>query len=191
MGFKSSVSCTFIVHFKPEAMYPVWSQSNEKRTHSITFRYTRESSGSVMSLVTTDQALHIRQLDLAILLGKAILSCSVRIPDTCSQICIYAAAFGNIYSKFGYTGESSPYSLSHVIIAPVQYISESQLALRHSTPYWVLQLEYAMRLTYSWHSYSFCLYLIKVLVHWTVLSTYPYYQSITAYMPITVAIKSV
>jgi len=54
MGFKSFAHCEFVVHRKPEAMYAFRSQRHGKTHNSTTFRNTRESSGPVMSLVTTD-----------------------------------------------------------------------------------------------------------------------------------------
>jgi len=96
MGFESFVRCKFVVHRKPEATYAFRSQSNGKTHNSTTFRYTGESSGPVMSLVTTDQAMHICQFHLAIMSGEARLSCCVRIRDTGSQIHSNAAAFAGI-----------------------------------------------------------------------------------------------
>ena len=79
MGFESFVNCEFVVHRKPEAMYAFRSQSNGKMNNSTTLRYTGESSGPFMSLVTPDQALHICEFHLAIISGEAILSCCVTI----------------------------------------------------------------------------------------------------------------
>ena len=96
MSFESFVRCEFVVDRKLEATYAFRSQSNGKTHNSTTFRYTGESSGPVMSLVTTDQALHICQFHMAIMSGEARLSCCVRIRDTGSQIHITAATFPGI-----------------------------------------------------------------------------------------------
>jgi len=74
------------MHFDVNAM--------EKMHNSTTFRYAGESSGSVMSIVMTDQALLIWQSDLAMTSGEVLVSCSVRIRDTGSQIHTNAVAFG-------------------------------------------------------------------------------------------------
>jgi len=98
-------------HFKVKAM--------KKELNSTTFSYTRVSSESVMSLVTTDQALHIRQSHLAIMSGEAILSCCVRIRDAGSQICSYAVAFVTIWSKFTCAG--NPQHTAWVTLWQLQY----------------------------------------------------------------------
>jgi hypothetical protein len=96
-------------HFEVKAM--------EKMHTSTPFRYTSESSGSVMSLVTTNRTLHICQSHLAIMSGEVLLSSCVRIRGTGSQIHSNAAAFAREGSNFRCTGESSPYVLSRVITA--------------------------------------------------------------------------
>jgi len=68
--------------------------------NSITFRYTRESSDSVIRLMTTDQAQKICQSHVAIMLGEAILSCKIRMQDTCSRIRSNAMAFVGIWLIF-------------------------------------------------------------------------------------------
>jgi len=52
----------------------------------MTFRYTRESSESVMGLVMTDQALHICLLHSVIQSVRAIWSCYVWLQDTTLRI---------------------------------------------------------------------------------------------------------
>jgi len=188
-GFESFVHCECVVNQKPGATYAFWSQSNAKKKHnSTTFRYTGESSGSVMSLMTMDRVLHICQSHLAILSGEAILSCCDRIRDTRSQICCNAAASAGIWSKFWCAGESSAYVFSRVMTAPAQHICQSHLALRPTRWYWVLQFEHETRLTHSRQTRSFWWYLIEVQVHRKGSNPYPYKQSIPAYLPITVAI---
>ena len=191
MGFESFVHCKFVVHRKPEATSAFWSQSNGKSHNSTTFTYTWESSGPVMSLVTTDQALHICQFHLAILSGEAILSCCVRIRETGSQIHSNATALAGIWSKFRCAREFSAYVLSRSMTAPAQHICQSRLALRHSRRYWVFRWEYETWLAYLWQTRSFCWHLLEVPVHWKGSSPYPYDRSITAFLPITVAMKSV
>ena len=174
MRFESFVRCDFEVRWMPEAMYALRSQSNGKTHNSTTFRYTGESSGPVMSLVTTDQALHICQFHLAIMSGKAILSCCVGIRDTGSQIHSNATALAHIWLKFRCAGESSAYVLSRVITAPAQHICQSHLALRHSRRYWVLRWEYETPLAYSWQTRIFCWHLIDVQVHRKGSRPYPF-----------------
>ena len=79
MGFESFVPCEFVVHQKAEAMYAFRSQSIGKNHISTTCRYTGETSGPVLSFLTTGQALHIWQSHFAIISGEAVLSFYVRI----------------------------------------------------------------------------------------------------------------
>ena len=128
---------------------------------------------------------------LAVMSGEAVLSCSVRIRDNGLQICSNATEFAVKWSIFRCARESSAYSLSHVMTVPPQHICQSHLALRHSWWYWVIRSEYETWLAYLTQTGNFCMHLIEVQVHRKWSSPYPYDWSITAYLPITVVIKSV
>jgi len=145
-----------------------------------------------MSLVTTDQALHICQSHLAIMSGKVILSHCVRLRHTGLLLCRNATPVAGIWFKFQDAGESSAYVLSHLMTAPAQHICQCHMAQRHSRQYWVLQVRIwdSARL-FMINPSSFCLRLIEDQVNRKGLSPYPYNQLIAAYLPITVAIKSV
>jgi len=159
---------------------------------STTFRSTGESSGSDKSIVTTDHALSICHSHLPILSAKAILiGVSARIRDTDLRIRHNAATFARIWSKFRCTAECSAYGFSHVMTAPVQHICQSHLPLRHSRRYWVLWWQYETRLADSLQGCRYCCHMIEAQAHRKGFCSYPYNQSITAYLPIPVEIKSV
>jgi hypothetical protein len=108
--------------------------------NSSTFRYTRKSLGSPMTVVTTDQVLHLCLSHLAIMSEEVLLSCWVKTRHTCLEIRTNAAAFAAKWSKFWCAGASSAYILSDVMTASAQYICQYYLALRHFWWFWVLQL---------------------------------------------------
>jgi len=127
---------------------PIWKSKGWKKQNPTTLKYTQESSGSVMHVVTTDPALNICQSHLATMSGEVILSCDVRLWDTSLQIHAKAAAYAGIWSNFRCARESSAYALGDIVRAPGQHICESHLALGHSRWYSVLWLEYETHIAY-------------------------------------------
>jgi len=144
-----------------------------------------------MRIVATHWALHICQCHLAIKSLWAILSSCVRIWDTCSLICGIVTQFASISLKFRCTGASTAYVLCHVVPDSAYHISQSHLAMRQYMWYWVFGSAYETQLAYPGQSCSICCHMIEVNVQHWVLGTYHYDQSITAYLPLPVAIMTV
>jgi len=146
-GFESFVSCEFVVHQKAWGHVLIW-KSKQWKTIIQQFLGALRNPQSVMSLVTTDQALDCCRSHLARKSGEAKLSCCVRLQDTSMRILTSAATFAGIWSNFRCTRESSAYVLSRVLTAPAQHICQFHLALRQSRRYWVLRLDYETPLAY-------------------------------------------
>jgi hypothetical protein len=96
-GFESFVHGKFGVHQMLQATHSFRCQRNGKKEHnSIIFRYTGDLLRSVISLMTTHQALHIGQSHWESMSGESTLSCCVRIQDTGLQIRSNAGVFVGI-----------------------------------------------------------------------------------------------
>jgi len=163
-----------------------WNKGN-----STTFRYTGESTGSVMSLILTDYPLHTCQSHSAWKSVEAILGSCVRIRDTRSHSRSNAAAYAWIWSTFRCTAESSSYVFSRIMTEWAQYMCQSHLAQRHSRCYSGPGSQDETPLAYLRQSDSLRWRMLHDQVHQKGLSTYPYGRSITVYLPILVAMKSV
>jgi len=192
MGFESYASCEFVVHWKVWGHVPI-SKSKQWKSIIQPFPGALGNAQSVMSPMTTDQALNFGQYHLARKSSKAKLSYCVKLRDTSLRSRSSAATFSAMWWKFRCAGESPAYVPSCIMTAPAQRICQSHLALRHSRRYWVLQLESQTRLAYSWQSRSFWWHLIEVLVYQWILSICLQSRSdssSTAHLPIPFATET-
>jgi len=120
-----------------------------------------------------------------------ILSSCVRIHNTGSLFRGKATGFASIWLKFWCTGESSAYVLSCVMTDPVQHTCQSHMAMRQWRWCRVLRSESETQIAFLRQGCSSCWFTVDVPVRCRMLDRYHYDWSITAYLPIQGAIKTV